>query len=86
EMLQVGASDDYEYLANRFALSSPQSSKVRRLRQEGTNCTLEPGKETWAIFIYQVSENLHNAQLTYEGRCAYQIEKTVNQRMETDKK
>lgn len=65
EVLQVGAAYDYDSVAKQFALSSPQSNKVMRLRQEGTNCTLLPGEQTWAIFIFQVPMALENAQLAF---------------------
>jgi hypothetical protein len=63
EVLQAGAAYDYDSLAEKFALSLPKSHKVIRLRQEGMSCTLQPGEQTWAIFIYQLPRDLQNAQV-----------------------
>ena len=59
-------------------LSLDESNKVKRLRQEGAECTLEPGKETWAIFIYQVPKDMKKAQFTLGEDLHLKIEKTSN--------
>jgi hypothetical protein len=63
EILQVGVVDTYDTLVQKFMPPSLPEGKIRRLKQNGTQCPLVPGTSTWAIFVFEVPAQSGNCVL-----------------------